>query len=56
MYEYISIYRREKKESENLDSNLLFGVCSMDCGGFVLECPKKNLEHGLSPCSVSDHC
>ncbi|CAJ1960441.1 unnamed protein product [Sphenostylis stenocarpa] len=34
----------------------LVGLCSMDCGGYVLECPKKNLEPGFRPCSVNDHC
>ena len=42
--------RFERRDDE------LVGVCSMDCAGYVVECPKKNLEHGFSPCSVNDHC
>ncbi|RDY13757.1 Ethylene-overproduction protein 1, partial [Mucuna pruriens] len=42
--------RFERRDDELAD------VCSMDCGGYVLECPKKNLEHGFSLCSVNDHC
>ncbi|BAT81499.1 hypothetical protein VIGAN_03123100 [Vigna angularis var. angularis] len=28
----------------------------MDCGGCVIECPKGNLVHGFSPCSINDRC
>ncbi|KAL9320080.1 hypothetical protein ACSQ67_011919 [Phaseolus vulgaris] len=42
--------RFERRDDE------LVGLCSMDCGGYVLECPKKNLESGFRPCSVNDHC
>ncbi|QCD77819.1 polypeptide N-acetylglucosaminyltransferase [Vigna unguiculata] len=42
--------RFERRDDE------LVGLCSMDCGGYVLECPKKNLEPGFRPCSVNDHC
>ncbi|XP_027334072.1 ethylene-overproduction protein 1 isoform X1 [Abrus precatorius] len=42
--------RYERRDDE------LVGVSSMDCGGYVLECPKKNLENGFSPCSVNDQC
>ncbi|KAL2333000.1 hypothetical protein Fmac_014213 [Flemingia macrophylla] len=42
--------RFERRDDE------LVGVSTLDCGGYVLECPKKNLEHGFSPCSVNDHC
>ncbi|XP_047169685.1 ethylene-overproduction protein 1-like [Vigna umbellata] len=42
--------RFERRDDE------LAGLCSMDCGGYVLECPKKNLEPGFRPCSVNDHC
>ncbi|KAK7301702.1 hypothetical protein RJT34_12574 [Clitoria ternatea] len=42
--------RFERRDDE------LVGVSSMDCSGYVLECPKKNLEHGFSPCSFNDHC
>ncbi|KAJ1387053.1 Tetratricopeptide-like helical domain superfamily [Sesbania bispinosa] len=42
--------RFERRDDELVD------VSSMDCGGYVLECPKKNLENGFSPCSVNDRC
>ncbi|XP_061350011.1 ethylene-overproduction protein 1-like isoform X2 [Gastrolobium bilobum] len=42
--------RFERRDDE------LVGVSSMDCGGYVLECPKKNLEHGFSPCLINDRC
>lgn len=42
--------RFERRDDE------LVGVSSMDCGGYVLECPKRNLEHGFSPSSINDRC
>ncbi|XP_061347205.1 ethylene-overproduction protein 1-like isoform X2 [Gastrolobium bilobum] len=43
--------RFERREDE------LLGVSSMDCGGgCVLECPKVNLVHGFSSCSINDWC
>ncbi|ESW14173.1 hypothetical protein PHAVU_008G258800 [Phaseolus vulgaris] len=42
--------RFERREDE------LEGLSSMDCGGCVIECPKGNLVHGFSPCSINDRC
>lgn len=42
--------RFERRDDE------LVGVSSMECGGYVLECPEKNLEHGFSLCSIDDRC
>ncbi|KAL1332523.1 hypothetical protein HN51_061308 [Arachis hypogaea] len=44
--------RFERRDDE------LVGLSPMECGGYVLECPKKNLEHGLSNrlFSVNDKC
>ena len=42
--------RFERRDGE------LVGVCSMDCAGYFVKCPKKNLEHGFSPCLVNDDC
>lgn len=41
--------RFERRDDE------LVGLSSMECGGYVLECPKKNLENGFSPL-INDHC
>lgn len=32
------------------------GVSSMDCNGYILECPKANLVSGYSPSSVNSRC
>jgi len=42
--------RFERREDE------LEGLSSMDCGGCAIECPKGNLVHGFSPCSINDRC
>ncbi|XP_027330362.1 ethylene-overproduction protein 1-like [Abrus precatorius] len=42
--------RFERREDE------LEGVSSMECCGCVLECPKVNLLHGFSPCSINGRC
>ncbi|KAK2643325.1 hypothetical protein Ddye_025088 [Dipteronia dyeriana] len=42
--------RFERREDE------LVGVSSMDCSGFILECPKAALISGYDPNSVYDHC
>ncbi|KAF7833792.1 ethylene-overproduction protein 1 [Senna tora] len=42
--------RFERREDE------FVGVSSMDCNGYILECPKSNLVSGFSPCSVISHC
>ncbi|KAE9606024.1 hypothetical protein Lal_00024640 [Lupinus albus] len=43
--------RFERREDE------LEGVSSMECvGGCLLECPKVNLVHGFSLCSINDRC
>ncbi|KAI9196712.1 hypothetical protein LWI28_026349 [Acer negundo] len=42
--------RFERREDE------LVGVSSMDCSGFILECPKAALVTGYDPNSVHDHC
>lgn len=42
--------RYERREDE------LVGVSSMDCSGFVLECPKAALVSGYDPNSIYDHC
>lgn len=42
--------RFERREDE------FVGVSSLDCNGYVLECPKANLVSGFSSCSVTSHC
>ncbi|XP_028804877.1 ethylene-overproduction protein 1 [Neltuma alba] len=42
--------RFERREDE------FVGVSSMDCNGYMLECPKANLASGYSPCSVASRC
>lgn len=42
--------RFERREDE------LVGVSAMDCGGYVVECPKAALVKGYDPNSVFNHC
>ncbi|KAI4305334.1 hypothetical protein L6164_028705 [Bauhinia variegata] len=42
--------RYERREDELED------VSSMECGGYVLECPKASLVSGYCPISINDHC
>lgn len=42
--------RYERREDE------LEGISSMDCSGFLLECPKASLGSGSEATSVSDYC
>ena len=42
--------RYERREDE------LVGVSSMDCGGYILECPKANLINGYKPTSFNERC
>ncbi|KAI9091672.1 hypothetical protein K1719_028115 [Acacia pycnantha] len=42
--------RFERREDE------FVGVSSMDCNGYILECPKANLVSGFNPCMVISRC
>ncbi|OMO82825.1 BTB/POZ-like protein [Corchorus capsularis] len=47
----LSAWLRYERREDELD-----GVLPMDCGKFILECPKAALVSGYDPNSIYDHC